>query len=122
MAARIFKGAEFLVTEATKDEVFVPEDFTEEQQAIADTADKFVRDEVWPIYDRIEHQEPGLAMKLIGKAGEAGLLMIDAPAEYGGLELDKVTSVISADRMGAAGAFSVSYSAHAGIGTLPLIY
>ncbi len=122
MAARIFKGAEYLVTVATKDEVFVPEDFTEEQQAIADTADKFVREEVWPVYERIEHQEPGLAMKLMAKAGEAGLLMIDAPAEYGGLELDKVTSVISADRMGAAGCFSVSYSAHAGIGTLPLIY
>ncbi len=122
MAARIFKGAEFLVTEASKDEVFIPEDFSEEQQAIADTADKFVRDEVWPVYERIEHQEPGLAMKLFAKAGEAGLLMIDAPAEYGGLELDKVTSVISADRMGAAGSFSVSYSAHAGIGTLPLVY
>jgi butyryl-CoA dehydrogenase len=122
MAARIFKGAEYLVTEASKDEVFIPEDFSEEQQAIADTADKFVRDEVWPVYERIEHQEPGLAMKLFAKAGEAGLLMIDAPAEYGGLELDKVTSVISADRMGAAGSFSVSYSAHAGIGTLPLVY
>jgi alkylation response protein AidB-like acyl-CoA dehydrogenase len=122
MAARIFKGAEYLVTEATKDEIFVPEDFSEEQKAISDTADKFVRDEVWPVYDRIEHQEPGLAMKLFAKAGEAGLLMIDAPAEYGGLELDKVTSVISADRMGAAGSFSVSYSAHAGIGTLPLVY
>jgi butyryl-CoA dehydrogenase len=122
MAARIFKGAEFLVTEASKDEVFVPEDFSEEQQAISDTADKFVREEVWPVYERIEHQEPGLAMKLFAKAGEAGLLMIDAPAEYGGLELDKVTSCISADRMGAGGSFSVSYSAHAGIGTLPLVY
>ncbi len=122
MAARLFKGAEYLVSEASKDEVFVPEDFTEEQKAIADTADKFVRDEVWPVYERLEHQEPGLPMKLLGKAGEAGLLMIDAPVEFGGLDLDKVTSVISADRMGAAGAFSVSYSAHAGIGTLPLIY
>jgi alkylation response protein AidB-like acyl-CoA dehydrogenase len=122
MAARIFKGAEYLVTEAGCGDVFVPEDFTEEQQAISDTADKFVREEVWPVYERIEHQEPGLAMKLFAKAGEAGLLMIDAPAEYGGLELDKVTSLLAADRMGAAGSFSVSYSAHAGIGTLPLVY
>jgi butyryl-CoA dehydrogenase len=122
MAARLFKGAEYLVTEASKDEVFVPEDFSEEQQAISDTADKFVREEVWPVYEKLEHQEPGLAMKLIAKAGEAGLLMIDAPQEFGGLELDKVTSVLAADRMGAGGAFSVSYSAHAGIGTLPLIY
>jgi butyryl-CoA dehydrogenase len=122
MAARIFKGAEYLVSEASKDDVFALEDFSEEQQAISDTADKFVRDEVIPIYERIEHQEPGLAMKLFAKAGEAGLLMIDAPQEFGGLELDKVTSVITADRMGAAGAFSVSFSAHSGIGTLPLIY
>jgi alkylation response protein AidB-like acyl-CoA dehydrogenase len=122
MATRLFKGAEYLVTEVGKDDVFAPEDFSEEQRSISDTADKFVREEVLPVYERLEHQEPGLAMKLMSKAGEAGLLMIDAPQEYGGLELDKVTSCISADRMGAAGAFSVSYSAHSGIGTLPLIY
>jgi butyryl-CoA dehydrogenase len=120
--ARLMKGAEYLVTAAAAADVFTPEDFTEEQRAIADTTVAFVRDEVYPVYQRLEHQEPGLAASLLRKAGEAGLLMIDAPQAYGGLELDKVTSVLAADRMGAAGAFAVSYSAHSGIGTLPLIF
>jgi butyryl-CoA dehydrogenase len=122
MAARLFKGAEFLVVDATKADVFTPEDFTEEQRQIADTTDAFVKNEVLPVYERLEHQEPGLAAALMRKAGDAGLLMIDAPQEYGGLELDKVTSVLAADRMGAGGAFSVAFSAHTGIGTLPLVY
>ncbi len=120
--ARLFKGAEFLVTDAAGADVFTPEDLSPEQRQIADTTDAFVRNEVLPVYDRLEHQEPGLAAALMRKAGDAGLLMIDAPQEYGGLELDKVTSVLAADRMGAAGAFSVSFSAHSGIGTLPLVY
>jgi len=122
MATRLFKGAEYLVTEAAKGEVFTPEDLTDEQRQIADTAASFVKEEVLPVYERLEHQEAGLARALMRKAGDAGLLMIDAPQAYGGLELDKVTSVLAADRMGAAGAFAVSYSAHTGIGTLPLVY
>jgi alkylation response protein AidB-like acyl-CoA dehydrogenase len=120
--ARLFKGAEFLVVDAAKADVFTPEDLTEEQRQIAETTDAFVKNEVMPVYERLEHQEPGLAASLMRKAGDAGLLMIDAPQEYGGLELDKVTSVLAADRMGAGGAFSVSFSAHTGIGTLPLVY
>ena len=119
---KLMKGAEYLLAAVPAADVFTPEDFTEEQRAIADTTVAFVKDEVLPVFERLEHQEPGLAVSLIRKAGEAGLLMIDAPAEYGGLDLDKVTSVLAADRMGAAGAFAVSYSAHSGIGTLPLIY
>ena len=122
MSSRLFKGAEYLITQATKDDVFAPEDFTEEQRQIAETTTSFVKDEVLPVYERLERQEAGLARSLMRKAGEAGLLMIDAPQEYGGLELDKVTSVLAADRMGSAGAFAVSYSAHTGIGTLPLVY
>jgi len=120
--ARLFKGAEYLFTDATAADVFTPEDVTEEQRQIAKTTESFVAEEVMPVYDRLEHQEPGLARKLMRKAGEAGLLMIDVPETYGGLELDKVTSMLAADRMGAGGAFSVSYSAHTGIGTLPLVY
>jgi butyryl-CoA dehydrogenase len=122
MGKRLFKGAEYLFSTATRDDVFAPEDFTEEQRQIADTATAFVKEEVWPVYERLEHQEKGLAASLMKKAGEAGLLMIDAPHAYGGLELDKVTSVLAAERMGAGGAFAVSYSAHSGIGTLPLVY
>ncbi len=122
MAARLFKGAEYLVTDATKDDVFTPEDFTEEQRAIADTVDQFVEEEIAPVRDRLEHQEAGVAAALMRKAGDAGLLMIDAPEAYGGLALDKATSMLAAERMGAGGSFSVAYAAHTGIGTLPLVY
>ena len=122
MAARLFKGAEYLVTDATKDDVFTPEDFTEEQRAIADTVDQFVEEEIAPVRDRLEHQEAGVAVALMRKAGDAGLLMIDAPEAYGGLALDKATSMLAAERMGAGGSFSVAYAAHTGIGTLPLVY
>jgi butyryl-CoA dehydrogenase len=120
--ARLFKGAEYLFTDAAAADVFTPEDVSDEQRQIAKTTESFVADEVMPVYERLEHQEPGLARALMGRAGEAGLLMIDVPEAYGGLDLDKVTSMLAADRMGAAGAFSVSYSAHTGIGTLPLVY
>ena len=122
MAKRLFKGAEYLITEATRDDVFTPEDFTEEQLGIATTAHKFVAEEVLPREPALERHEAGVAAALMRKAGDAGLLMIDAPAEYGGLELDKATSMLAAERMGEAGSFSVSYAAHTGIGTLPLVY
>jgi butyryl-CoA dehydrogenase len=122
MAPRIFKGAEYLVAAATKDDVFTPEDFTEEQRQIASTAQQFVEEEVWPRAASLERHEAGVAPALMRKAGEAGLLMIDAPEAYGGLELDKATSMLAAERLAWAGDFSVSYSAHSGIGTLPLVY
>jgi len=122
MAPRMFKGAEWLVTAATRDEVFVPEDFTDEQRQIAATAQQFVEEDVWPKAGRLERHEAGVAAGLMRRAGEAGLLMIDAPEAYGGLELDKATSMLAAERLAWAGDFSVSYSAHSGIGTLPLVY
>jgi butyryl-CoA dehydrogenase len=120
--ARIFKGGEYLLAQVSKDDVFAPEDLSDEQKEIARTAEKFAHEEVIPVYDRLEHQEKGLAKSLMKKAGDAGLLMIDVPEEFGGLGLDKVTSILAADRMGPAGAFSVAWSAHTGIGTLPLVY
>ena len=106
MAKRLFKGAEYLITEATRDDVFTPEDFTEEQLGIATTAHKFVAEEVLPREPALERHEAGVAAALMRKAGDAGLLMIDAPAEYGGLELDKATSMLAAERMSEAGSFS----------------
>jgi len=122
MAAKIFKGAEYLITEVLKDEVFTPEDFTDEQKQIAETTEQFVVKEVAPHREEIEHQNFDLVVELMQKCGELGLLMIDAPEEYGGLELDKATSMLAAEKISAAGSFSVAYSAHTGIGTLPLVY
>src|SRR5512135_3436838 len=122
MSRKLFKGAEYLITTAQTDEVFVPEDFTEEQRSIATTADQFVKVEVAPVLHALEAHDTVVAAGLMKKAGDAGLLMIDAPAEYGGLELDKVTSMLAAAKMAAGQSFSVSYAAHTGIGTLPLVY
>jgi alkylation response protein AidB-like acyl-CoA dehydrogenase len=122
MAARIFKGAEFLVLEISKDEVFTPEDFTDEQREIGRTTEMFVTNEVLPLREEMEHGHFEHVVRLMKRCGELGLLMIDAPEEYGGLELDKATSMLAAEKIATAGSFSVAYSAHTGIGTLPLVY
>lgn len=122
MAARIFKGAEYLITESSKDDVFTPEDFTDEQRQIGQTTEQFVLNEVLPLREEIEHQQFEHVVSLMKKCGELGLLMIDAPEEYGGLELDKATSMLAAEKISTSGSFSVAYSAHTGIGTLPLVY
>jgi len=122
MATKLFKGAEYLITAADKDDVFTPEDFTDEQRQIGDTTEQFVLNEVLPHREEIEHHNLPLTVELMKKCGDLGLLMIDAPEEYGGLELDKATSMLAAEKLSQAGSFSVTYSAHTGIGTLPLVY
>src|SRR5512137_3007027 len=102
MAKKLFKGAEFLITEAAGNDVFVPEDFTEEQRSIGVTAEQFVKADVIPVMHALEAHDMAAAAALMRKAGDAGLLMIDAPAEYGGLELDKATSMLAAEKMAAA--------------------
>ncbi|NJD91809.1 MAG: acyl-CoA dehydrogenase [Geobacter sp.] len=122
MAAKLFKGAEYLITEAACTDIFTPEDFSDEQKQIGETTEQFVLNEVVPLKEEIEHQNFAHNVALMKKCGELGLLMIDAPEEYGGLELDKATSMLAAEKLSQAGSFSVTYSAHTGIGTLPLVY
>ena len=122
MTTRLFKGAEYLIAEVNKDEIFTPEDFTDEQKQIGDTTEQFVLNEVLPFREEIENHNFDKVVELMGKCGELGLLMIDAPEEYGGLELDKATSMLVAERISHSGSFSVAFSAHTGIGTLPLVY
>ena len=122
MAGRIFKGGEYLVTEVMKDEVFTPEDFTDEQKQIAETTEKFVLKEVLPDIDEIDRQNFDLMVERLKKCGELKLFMIDAPKEYGGMELDKTTCMLAAEKMGPAGSFSVAYSCHTSLGTPPLMY
>ncbi len=121
-AAKLFKGAEYLITEVTKDDVFTPEAFTDEQKQIGETTEQFVKNEVLPHKKEIENHDFKLVVELMRKCGELGLLMIDAPEEYGGLELDKATSMLAAEKLSGEASFAVVYSAHTGIGTLPLIY
>ncbi len=122
MTERIYKGGEFLVTEVDANDVFTPEDFSDEQKQIAETTEQFVDNEIKPHIDAIDAQQFDLVVEGMRKCGELGLLMIDAPEEYGGLELDKATSMLVAEKIAPAGSFSVSFSAHTGIGTLPFVY
>jgi alkylation response protein AidB-like acyl-CoA dehydrogenase len=122
MSPKLFKGAEYLITAADRNDIFTPEDFNDEQRQIGDTTEQFVINEVLPHREEIEHHNLPVTVELMKKCGELGLLMIDAPEEYGGLELDKATSMLAAEKISQAGSFSVTYSAHTGIGTLPLVY
>lgn len=122
MTRKILKGGEYLVATVDCNEVFTPEDFSDEQRAIGETTEQFVQSDILPHIEAIEQQQFQHVVEGMRRCGELGLLMIDAPEEYGGLELDKVTSSLVVEKMAPSGAFSVAYSAHTGIGTLPLIY
>ncbi|MDQ1333802.1 MAG: hypothetical protein QG552_752 [Thermodesulfobacteriota bacterium] len=119
---RIFAGGEFLITDAAPEEVFTPEDFTDEHKMILETAKGFIEKEIQPIVDKLEEKDHDLVLSLLAKAGELGLLGTDVPEEYGGLGLDKVSTTLVAEAMGTAASFGVVYGAHTGIGSLPIVY
>jgi alkylation response protein AidB-like acyl-CoA dehydrogenase len=119
---KIFAGGEFLITDVAPEDVFTPEDFTDEHKMIFETGSDFIAKEIEPLTDELEEKDHDLVLKLLGKAGELGLLGTDVQEEHGGLGLDKVSTTIVAEVMGPAGSFSVVYSAHTGIGTLPIVY
>jgi alkylation response protein AidB-like acyl-CoA dehydrogenase len=119
---KIFAGGEFLITDAVPEDVFSPEDFTDEHRMIYETAKDFVEKEVMPHIDALEEKNPDLVRNLLSKAGELGLLSTDIPEEYGGLGLDKVSTTVVGEAVGNAGAFAVVHGAHTGIGSLPIVY
>ncbi|WP_020674542.1 acyl-CoA dehydrogenase family protein [Geopsychrobacter electrodiphilus] len=122
MSKQLKKGGEFLIAETLCSEIFTPEDFTDEQKQMAETTSDFVTNEIMPKADEIEAGQFDLVVEGMKKCGELGLLMIDGPEEYGGLELDKATSMLAAEKISPAGSFSVAYACHTGIATLPLVY
>ena len=122
MAENIAKGGEYLISDVSCAEVFTPEDFTDEQRAMGETTEQFVQNEIMPHVEEIEKQNFDIVVEGMKKCGELGLLMMDAPEEYGGLELDKASSMLVGEKIAHAGSFSVAFAAHSGIGTLPLIY
>ena len=115
-------GGSFLLEEHKLENVFTPEDFNEDQQMVAKLADDFANNEIVPMIEKIEHKEWAVTRELLKKASDAGLTNADVPAEYGGSEMDKVSSALIADHIAKCGSFSVSYGAHSGIGTLPIVY
>jgi alkylation response protein AidB-like acyl-CoA dehydrogenase len=118
----ILKGGEWLIKPGNTNNIFTPEDFSEEQLMIRDMCLQFLQTEVLPVMDRIDQAEPGLMPKLMEKAGEQGLLSASVSEEYGGIGKDFVTSTLVSEALGGGYSFSVAMSAHAGIGTLPILY
>lgn len=117
------KGGEFLIKETAAGQIFIPEEFTEEQQMIADTCRDFLKTEIHPILEEIDNaKSPELISSLMDKAGELGLLGTAVPEEYGGFGMNFNTSMLVAEVLGAGHSFSVAQSAHTGIGTLPIVY
>ncbi len=115
-------GGSFLLEERRPDEVFTPEDFTEQHQLILQTVDEFTLNEIVPSIEKIEHKDFSVTRELLKKAGELGLSSVDIPEAYGGLEMDKVTSAIIADRIAKYAGFATTWGGHTGIGTLPIVY
>ena len=102
---KIYLGGEFLVADVGCDEIFTPEEFTDEQKQIAETTEQFVENEIVPHLDEIEEQNFDLVIEAFKKCGDLGLLMIDTPEAYDGLELDKVTSMLVAEKIAPGGGF-----------------
>jgi alkylation response protein AidB-like acyl-CoA dehydrogenase len=118
----ILKGGEWLTKQCNAFETFTPEDYTEEQLMVRDMCLQFLQTEVLPLVDRIDKMEPGLMPSIMEKAGGQGLLGASVPEELNGLGKDFVTSTLVSEGLGGGYSFSVAISAHAGIGTLPILY
>lgn len=116
------KGGEFLIKEEDPQNVFTPEDFSEEQLMIKEMCEAFIETEVTPILDRIDKQEPGLMETLLDKTGEQGLLGAAFPEKYGGLDKDFITATLINEGLGGGHSYSVAMAAHTGIGSLPVLY
>lgn len=117
------KGGEFLIKDIDASQIFIPEEFSEEQQMIAQSCLDFLRTEVHPRLDEIDYaKNTDLMVELMNKAGELGLLGTAIPEEYGGFGMNFNTSMLVAEACGGGHSFSVALSAHTGIGTLPILY
>ncbi len=118
----VLKGGEFLIRDSQLDDIFIPEEFNEEQLMVKQMTDDFINFEIEPVRARIEKLEPGVSPGLLKKMGDLGLLGSHIPAEYGGMPMDTNTNTLISEELGVAGSFIVSFAAHTGIGMLPILY
>ena len=114
------KGGSFLIEARQSEEVFTPEDLTDQHRLIAQTAQEFVDQEIVPRFKQLEEKDYGLMRELLRKAAEIGLTAADVPQKYGGLELDKISSVLIAEKMAREGSWATIVGAQSGIGILPI--
>ncbi len=119
---KVLKSGEFLVDEIEFNDIFIPEEFNEEQKMIAQTCQDFLETEVHPIIDKIDTPDINLMKNTLKKAGDLGLMGISLPEEYGGFGQSFITQMLAAETIGAGYSFSVAFMAHTGIGTLPIMY
>lgn len=119
---KAIKGGEFLIRKTNFSEIFIPEEWNEEQKMISQVCEDFIAQEIIPNLDRIDFQEEGLMVQLLNKAGDLGLLGMSVPENLGGMGTDFKTSLLVTEHLGEGHSFSVAFGAHTGIGTLPLLY
>jgi alkylation response protein AidB-like acyl-CoA dehydrogenase len=120
--SKLLKSGEFLVCEIESKDIFIPEEFNEEQRMIAQTCSDFLEAEVYPNLEKVEKSDRELMKSMLKKSGELGLMGISIPEEFGGFGQSFVTQMLAAETTGAGYSFSVAYMAHCGIGTLPIMY
>jgi len=118
----VLKGGEFLIKESNYQDMFIPEDFNEEQLMVKETVRSFVEQEILPVVERIETLEEGLIPSILESFAQLGLLGTHMPEDLGGSNLDYITNTLIGEEVGPSGSFSVSYNAHTGIGMLPILY
>jgi alkylation response protein AidB-like acyl-CoA dehydrogenase len=116
------RGGSFLLESAAPQDVFTPADLTDDQKLIGQTAEEFVIKEVFPVVKDLEAKKPGLLPQLVRKAAELGLMSGGTPEQYGGAGLDKISTTILTEKISIYGGFATTHGAHAGIGTLPIVY
>src|SRR5258707_1376933 len=115
------KGGAFLLETPAPGAIYSPEDFTDEHLAIARTAEEFWTKEIEPNVERIQHQEPGVAVSVLRKSAELGLTAVILPEKFGGMEMDLTSLMIVAEKLSRDGSYSAWHGAHTGIGTLPVL-
>jgi alkylation response protein AidB-like acyl-CoA dehydrogenase len=115
-------GGSFLIEPRTADEIFSPEDFTDQQRLIAQTTEEFAQQEIVPNIEKMERKDFAVSRELLRKAGELGLSSVEIPEAYGGLEMGKVTAAVIADHLAKYAGFATTWGGHTGIGTLPILY
>ncbi|MGN7469473.1 acyl-CoA dehydrogenase family protein [Brevibacillus sp. SAFN-007a] len=118
----LIRGGSFLIDAGSADDVFVPEEYSDEQKMIAKTTEDFVVNEVRPHLEELEKHNFDISVRLLKEAGKLGLLAGDVPEKYDGLGLDKVSTALVTEKFSLARGFALSYGAHVGIGSLPIVY